>query len=86
MIHKYTTLLLYVLFRVEKIGSMYLCQLPAITADETRNGLFLLRDGVANVTGIRGHEHNQKRATAKSGQRRCKSPSCIVARLFGVVA
>ncbi len=35
------------------------------------HGLFLVRDSVANITGIRGDEHDQEGATARSTQRRC---------------
>ncbi|GHO71619.1 hypothetical protein KSC_105110 [Ktedonobacter sp. SOSP1-52] len=42
------------------------------TVDQTWNGLFLLRDGLANLTRIRGDEHAEKRATARRGKRECE--------------
>ncbi|GHO62940.1 hypothetical protein KSC_018320 [Ktedonobacter sp. SOSP1-52] len=39
------------------------------TGDQTRNGLFLVRDRVANTLGLRDDEHDQERATARSGKR-----------------
>ena len=35
------------------------------------DGLFLVRDGLANVTRIRDDEHDEERAIARSSKRRC---------------
>jgi transposase, IS6 family len=42
-----------------------------------RDGLLLVRDGMANITGIRGDEYDQERTTARRGKRRCERPGCI---------
>ena len=44
------------------------------TLDETGNGLFLVRDGLANLTRIRGDEYDTERASTRSGKRRCGRP------------
>src|SRR5450432_2735497 len=47
------------------------------TLDEARDGLFLLRDGVANLTRLRDDEHDQERTPARGGKRRCEKPDGI---------
>jgi IS6 family transposase len=44
------------------------------TVDQAWDGVFLVRDGMANTPGLRDHEHDTERANARSGKRRCERP------------
>jgi hypothetical protein len=42
------------------------------TVDEAGDGLFLVRDGLANVTRIRDDKYDEERAIARSRKKRCE--------------